>query len=99
MSEDGVPSTVANDDIANATPMSGGTWGAYTDVSQATTRIDDPYCSGRRGSVWYRFTAIQAGQATISLAGSTYDAAVAVYSGSPGSLMPAEYDLAEFGRR
>lgn len=50
---------------------------------------DDPTdCYGSAGSVWYAFTPSESGTLDIPTAGSDYDTALGVYTGSRGALSP-----------
>jgi hypothetical protein len=79
--------TVANDEFDAATPIDGTPFSDTLDASTATAAADDPTdCYGSHGSVWYAFTPSVSGTATISTAGSDYDTALGVYTGSRGTL-------------
>ncbi|MDQ3259000.1 MAG: NF038122 family metalloprotease, partial [Acidobacteriota bacterium] len=80
------PPPPANDDFANATPLSGltGTL-AGTNVS-ATKEAGEPVHPDSAGgkSVWYRWQAPTTGSAVIDTSGSSFDTILAIYRG--GSL-------------
>ena len=79
----------ANDDIANATPI---TTLPFTDESvdttQATTDAIDPLpdCGGNFNTVWYVFTPTENLTLLVSARDENYDNTLSVYTGSPGAL-------------
>ena len=78
---------VAGDDFDSATQITSTPFSDTLDASRATAAADDPIdCFGRNASVWYAFTPSVSGTATISTAGSDYDTAAGVYTGSRGAL-------------
>jgi len=78
--------TAAGDDFDSAIPISATPFSDTLDVSTATAAADDPDCYGTHASVWYALTPTVSGTATISTAGSDYDTALGVYTGSRGTL-------------
>lgn len=80
---------VAGDDFDAATPVTTTPYSDTLDVSRATPAEDDPTdCFGNAASVWYAFTPSESGTLDISTAGSDYDPALGVYTGSRGALSP-----------
>jgi hypothetical protein len=80
---------VAGDDFDAATPVTSMPYSDTLDVSRATAAEDDPTdCFGNAASVWYAFTPSESGTLDISTAGSDYDTALGVYTGSRGALSP-----------
>ncbi len=78
---------LAGDDFDSATPITSTPFSDVLDASRATAAADDPTdCYGSHASVWYAFAPIESGTATISTAGSDYDTALGVYTGSRGAL-------------
>lgn len=77
----------ANDDIGNATPISGLPYSNTVDVTGATMEQGEPTpsCVGylQTGTAWYRFTPSQSG--SLMAVGDYYNT-IAAYSGSPGNL-------------
>jgi hypothetical protein len=77
----------ANDDIANATPI---TTLPFTDgpvdTTLATTEATDPDCAGSNHTVWYVFTATADFRLFVSAGNESYDNTLSVYTGSPGNL-------------
>jgi hypothetical protein len=79
---------VANDELDAAAQLTGSSFSVSQDTTLGTAAADDPSCYGRNGSVWYTFTAAESGTATLSTAGSDYDARASIWTGSRGSLWP-----------
>jgi len=77
----------ANDDIANATPI---TTLPFTDgpvdTTLATTAADDPDCAGNGRTVWYVFTPTENFTLLVNAGNESYDNTLSVYTGSPGAL-------------
>lgn len=55
-------------------------------TTEATTSSNDLGCFGDAATVWFRFTPTTDGSLLIDTAGSDYETAVAVATGSPGAL-------------
>lgn len=75
----------ANDDFANATPLSGRTSSVVSDTTFATKEQGEPNHAGYDGgaSVWWAWTAPSSGTAVIDTCGSdVYDTLLGVYTGS-----------------
>ena len=80
---------VAGDDFDAATQIGSTPYANTLDVSRATAAADDPTdCFGNASSVWYAYTPTVSGLLDISTAGSDYDTALGVYTGSRGALTP-----------
>ena len=65
------------------------------DTSDATLNVNDPSCSGRARSVWYRYTRPQqwdTRRIAISTRGSDYPTSLSVYTGSRQNLKQLECD-------
>jgi hypothetical protein len=75
----------ANDNLADATELTGSADTRTSSSENATVEPDEPshYISPSR-SVWYRWRAPSNGRVTFDTAGSSYTTAAAVYSGGPG---------------
>jgi hypothetical protein len=67
----------ANDNCANATPISNVTNQAFTTVGATHDGLNS-----NGVDIWYVYTAISTGTVTVSLCGTTWDTELAVYSGS-----------------
>jgi hypothetical protein len=77
----------ANDDFDNAMVISALPYTHVLDTSAATTAPDDPDdCYDSSASVWYSFTAPSAMPVAVTISGSTFQATVAVYTGTRGNL-------------
>jgi hypothetical protein len=74
----------SNDDIANATVVTGVPFTDATNNEEATGEPDA--ACGLAATVWYQFTPTESAFLGFSTAGSDFEAAVAVYSGTPGNL-------------
>jgi hypothetical protein len=79
-----------NDNFGHATVVTAGLPFTTTeDVSGATTAANDPAaCGGTKNSVWFRFTPTVSETFIADTTGSTYQPAVSVFTGAPGSLHP-----------
>ncbi|HNC10007.1 MAG TPA: hypothetical protein PLX14_14950, partial [Anaerolineales bacterium] len=81
--------TVTNDDFNNAIVASS-SYSNTQSISGATTAIDDPQlsCIFATGyySIWYKYIPAQNGTLELDTFGSDYDTAMAVWTGSQGSL-------------
>jgi hypothetical protein len=75
---EGKPGVSSNDDCENAQDI-----GDVTDLAFNTTEMtfDGPGDCMTSPNIWYRYTAVCTGQATISLCGSAFDTKLAVYKG------------------
>jgi hypothetical protein len=74
---------VANDDFANAAPISGASGSLTSDSSEAGLEPDEPQHYGTGGaSLWYAFTAPQDGQVAFDTIGSDFDTVLAAYTGA-----------------
>lgn len=86
------PPPPANDDCAGAITIGQYTGSVNGTTVAATQSLAAEVCASATGTanddVWYRFTTLQAGSATISLtnASSSFDAVIIAYSGTCGSL-------------
>ncbi|WP_035604532.1 hypothetical protein [Haloferula sp. BvORR071] len=78
----------ANDNFANAINMTGSAWtanGTNVDASredagsEPLSGLSDPYASS---TVWWKWTAPAAGRYRVSLAGSSFDSVLGIYTGS-----------------
>jgi hypothetical protein len=78
----------ANDDFDNATPITAVPFTDIINTRAATQAADDPTdCYGTNASVWYELTSITNFQLQVDTSSSDYyPAAVAVYTGTRGSL-------------
>ena len=74
----------ANDAFAARSPLTGITATASGGNQFATLETGEPvhWSSGNTASVWWTWTAPSAGTCTITLAGSSFDTVLAVYTGS-----------------
>jgi hypothetical protein len=70
----------ANDDLADATELSGTSDTGTADNRGASTEPRENYWSGR--TVWWRWTAPSTGTATVDLSDSDFDTALGIYAGS-----------------
>ncbi|MDQ7026103.1 MAG: S8 family serine peptidase [Anaerolineae bacterium] len=78
-----------NDEIANAIVISALPYSNGQDTSAATNTVGDPIpsCVTNIGkTVWYQYTPPATQQVIFDTAGSNFDTAMAIYSGSVGSL-------------
>jgi hypothetical protein len=80
-----------NDDFDSATVIGALPFTDTVDATTATVAVDEPTdCDGGFGpllnSVWYRFTPAEGGPYEFSTAGSSYNTAVGIYTGTRGSL-------------
>ncbi len=73
-----------NDDITGATLIPSVPFTTTQDTREATVAPDDPQCSGQSATVWYVFTPTTDVTLRAHTFGSNYDAALSVYTGSPG---------------
>jgi hypothetical protein len=77
----------SNDDIANATVVTGVPFeDGPVDTSEATAAADDPQDCHNNGSNWYIFKPTADMSIEVNTIGSDYDTTLGVYTGSPGSL-------------
>ena len=78
VSSEGAPPSTNNDDCQNAKPI-----GDVTEMPFDTTSAsqDGPGLCMSSSNLWYCYTATCTGEATVSLAGSSYDTMLAVYDG------------------
>jgi hypothetical protein len=91
----------ANDNFANATTITPGAGGVFTntvDSSGATTQSTDPappcaqsaqipFTTGISNTIWYKFTPTSSGTITdVDTIGSSYDSVLSIWTGSAGSL-------------
>lgn len=99
----GLPSPPANDDCANAIPVTVGTNGICTEVTgtvtgaTASAGAPAPTCGNYQGGdVWYSITVPASGEVNFTVdfaaTGSITDADMAIYSGVCGSLTEIECD-------
>lgn len=73
-----------NDDVAEAYPVSSVPFAARTDTTGASRESAEPQdCSPAGGTLWYRFTAPDAGSLVASTAGTDYPVTLGVFSGTP----------------
>jgi hypothetical protein len=85
----GAPAVLAqpsNDDFDNATVVSALPFADEVNTVDATEAADDPWCSGRGPTVWYRYTPAADVRIEANTLGSNYDTTLAAYSGSRGAL-------------
>jgi len=84
------PPPSSKDDCENAQPI-----GDVNDLAFDTTdaTFDGPGLCMKSPNIWYCYTATCTGDATVSLAGSSYDTMLAVYDGC--ECYPAQDDLVE----
>jgi hypothetical protein len=76
-----------NDSCSGALSMTAGTTYTLNTATATPTNDPTPTCEGTFGKgVWYSFTPSASGTVTISTCGSDFDTALAVYTGSCGSL-------------
>ncbi|HAJ38063.1 MAG TPA: hypothetical protein DCL15_20520 [Chloroflexi bacterium] len=83
------PMPPVNDDFDQPRVVTDALFTDVLDTQHATVASDDPVlCSGSRGgaTVWYRFTAPEAGVLAVDTFGSNYDTVLAVFSGTRGAL-------------
>lgn len=74
----------SNDDIINATVVSGTPHSDTVDTSEATVADGDSGCGA--ATVWYTFTPTTDGAYLFTTIGSDYDTTLALFEGSPGNL-------------
>jgi hypothetical protein len=73
----------ANDDFANAEPLTGMSDSASGTNVEATMESGEPSHGGQGGaSIWYRWTAPRTGPFKLETCGSDFDTVVAVYTGT-----------------
>jgi hypothetical protein len=80
------PSPPDNDDFDTARPIATLPFEDLVDTSSATAATDDPWCYGPGPTVWYSFTPEEDLRIELDTAGSSYTAAVSVYTGGRGNL-------------
>lgn len=77
----------ANDEVADATVLTG-TSGSITGVNLgATKEFPDPFGTDHVGSTWFRWTAPVDGTAAFDTLGSDYDTALRIFSGPASNLV------------
>jgi hypothetical protein len=77
----------ANDDIANATPITSLPFDDSLNTTAATMAPDDPDCFGNGPTVWYTFTPTEDVSLFVDAqTDTTYDSTLSVYTGTPGNL-------------
>ncbi|HET9221706.1 MAG TPA: hypothetical protein VFO07_04345, partial [Roseiflexaceae bacterium] len=80
----------SNDDFDNATLIGALPFAGTRDTREATYADDDPQCTPmfrtEDATVWYAYTPTSDQQVLISTAGSSYQATLAVFTGTRGSL-------------
>src|SRR5579862_3445611 len=78
------PAPPANDDFANAQPLTGLIATVSGDTEFATTELGEPLHAGvaSGASVWFSYTAPQTRPMTLSTAGSKFNTVLAVYTGA-----------------
>lgn len=92
------PAPPANDDCSGAislTPNASCTYTSYTNVNATDSGIPDPSCSSYGGGdVWFSVTVPVSGEITVETSnnGGLSDTAMALYSGSCGSLTEIDCD-------
>lgn len=77
----------ANDDIDNATVISGLPFDDAIDTTEATTDPDDPDCAGQGPTVWYSFTPTEDTRIEANTFGSDYDTTLSAYMVSDSELI------------
>lgn len=82
-----VPPPPSNDEIGGAIPITSLPQTLTQNVTYATGSYQDPYCFGQHQSVWYSYTPATAGRIEVNTNGSTYDTAISVVTGTPGSYL------------
>lgn len=77
-----------NDDFSGATTLQGVSGTLNDSSAKATRQSGEPKILNNAGgkSVWYRWTAVRSGPATIDTVGSSFDTMMAIYTGSWSSL-------------
>ncbi|HEY4676570.1 MAG TPA: hypothetical protein VIJ01_05385, partial [Candidatus Angelobacter sp.] len=82
-----VPPTAPNDDFDQATVISSLPFTVTQDVGAATMAPDDPVCfNDTQQSVWFAFTPTRNMELEANTFGSSYDTALAAYTGTRGAL-------------
>jgi hypothetical protein len=83
----------SNDDFDSATQIASHAFLDALDTTAAIESLDDPVCEqwNVTNTVWYRWTAPGRRHVRIDTAGSTYEPAVAVYTGNRGALTELGY--------
>lgn len=82
-----LPEGTPNDDFYRAEPVLGLPFKTWMHARTATTAADDPpACVPMRRTVWYAFTPTVSEQIAIDTEDSSYDTALAVYTGDRGQL-------------
>jgi hypothetical protein len=81
-----VAAAPSNDDFDASTVVAALPFSDATDTREATRASDDPGACFVNNSVWYRFAPDRDMNARISVAGSSYDAIIGLYTGTRGSL-------------
>jgi hypothetical protein len=76
-----------NDAITSATTVTGLPFAAAVNTAEATTAVDDPFCSrDDAATVWYAWEAPATAWITADTFGSDYDTILSAYSESSGTL-------------
>jgi hypothetical protein len=81
-----VAAAPSNDDFDAATVVATVPFSDSIDTREATTASDDPGRCFINNSVWYRFTPDHDMTVRITVAGSSYDAIIGLFTGARGSL-------------
>lgn len=76
--------TPSNDDVSNATTITGGTGDTSGTTRFATAGADD-LVLGSTQSVWFTWTPPATGVYVVDTCGSSYDTRIAAYTGTPGT--------------
>ena len=81
------PPPPANDDIASATVIAALPFSESTNTVSATTEPGEPWCYGSAATIWYSYTPAADVRVEVNTSGTwPMLPAVAVFTGSPGSL-------------
>lgn len=89
-----VPPPPANDNCANATAVSEGTYA--WDNSSATTDGTSPTCqTSSNKDIWFSYTPTFTGTQTITLCGTNFDTVLSVYSGCGGTQLGCDDDTCD----
>ena len=85
-----VAAAPSNDDFDAATVVATLPFSDSIDTREATTASDDPGRCFINNSVWYRFTPDHDMTVRITIAGSSYDAIIGLFTGARGSLQDVD---------